>query len=61
MNMSHRTVVSTFASPHEPPLKPKACKIAYFEVTILKNVLQMVHYIRSMGYYKGSIEKNGLK
>ena len=26
--MSHRTVVSTFASPHEPTLKPKACKRA---------------------------------
>lgn len=25
---SHRTVVSTFASPHEPMLKPKACKRA---------------------------------
>ena len=25
---SHRTVVSTFASPHEPTLKPKACKRA---------------------------------
>ena len=26
---SHHTVVSTFASPHEPTLKPKACKRAY--------------------------------
>ena len=26
--MSQRTVVSTFASPHEPTLKPKACKRA---------------------------------
>lgn len=25
---SQRTVVSTFASPHEPTLKPKACKRA---------------------------------
>jgi len=26
--MSRRTVVSIFASPHEPTLKPKACKRA---------------------------------
>jgi hypothetical protein len=25
---SHPTIVSTFASPHEPTLKPKACKRA---------------------------------
>ncbi len=28
MKKSQRTVVSTFASPHEPTLKPKACKRA---------------------------------
>jgi len=28
VNKSQRTVVSTFASPHEPTLKPKACKRA---------------------------------
>ena len=27
-DISQRTVVSTFASPHEPTLKPKACKRA---------------------------------
>ena len=27
--ISQPTVVSTFASPHEPTLKPKACKRAY--------------------------------
>jgi hypothetical protein len=27
--MSQPTVVSTFASPHEPTLKPKACKRAF--------------------------------
>jgi len=29
MKNSQRTVVSTFVSPHEPTLKPKACKRAY--------------------------------
>ena len=29
MRKSQTTVVSTFASPHEPTLKPKACKRAY--------------------------------
>jgi len=28
VTFSPRTVVSTFASPHEPTLKPKACKRA---------------------------------
>lgn len=27
-DISQRTVVNTFASPHEPTLKPKACKRA---------------------------------
>jgi len=28
IQISQRTVVSTFASPHEPTLKPEACKRA---------------------------------
>ena len=28
MKANHPTVVSTFASPHKPTLKPKACKRA---------------------------------
>jgi hypothetical protein len=28
LNISQPTVVSTFANPHEPTLKPKACKRA---------------------------------
>ena len=28
VDISQRTVVSTFASPHKPTLKPKACKRA---------------------------------
>ncbi len=28
MKICHPTVVSTFVSPHEPTLKPKACKRA---------------------------------
>ena len=39
---SQRTVVSTFASPHKPTLKPKACKRAsafttHFGKAILSN------------------------
>ncbi len=43
---SQRTVVSTFASPHEPTLKPKACKrVSAFpaHVTNFQDVLRITH------------------
>ena len=43
---SQRTVVSTFASPHEPTLKPKACKRAYAfpaHVTAFQDGLRIAH------------------
>jgi hypothetical protein len=37
---SQRKVISTFASQHEPTLKPKACKRAYaFSTRIAKGIL----------------------
>jgi len=41
----HRTVVSTFASPHEPALKPKVYKIAFAspaQLTTLVDFLRLV-------------------
>jgi len=43
---SQRTVVSTFASPHEPTLKPKACKRASASparVTAFKDGFRIAH------------------
>ena len=44
--ISQRTVVSTFASPHEPTLKPKACKRAYASparVTAFQDGFRIAH------------------
>jgi len=43
---SQRTVVSTFASPHVPTLKPKACKRAYAlptHVTAFQDGFRIAH------------------
>ena len=43
---SQRTVVSTFASPHEPTLKPKACKRASAspaQVTAFQDGFRIAH------------------
>jgi len=45
-DISQRTVVSTFASPHEPTLKPKACKRASAfptRVTAFQDGLRIAH------------------
>lgn len=46
MKNSQRTVVSTFASPHEPTLKPKACKRASAspaQVTAFQDGFRIAH------------------
>jgi len=50
VSKSQRTVASTFASPHEPTLKPKACKRAsafttHFGKAILANAKKQNKFV----------------